>query len=82
MGSGIAQAFAQAGVTVRPIVGKDAKVETASGVNGLPPSLANLTLDQALDAVAESFGGVVSYGACGADGLVSVKFTDIRAGKG
>jgi hypothetical protein len=39
-------------------------VEPAEGLPHLPPELTSLTMDQALDMVAKTWRGVVSYGAC------------------
>lgn len=38
--------------------------EPAKGLPHLPPSMRNVTVDQALDSVAKTFRGIVIYGAC------------------
>jgi hypothetical protein len=46
----------------------------APGLPHLPPSMKNLTFDQALDEVASTFGGVVLYGACTQPRLYTINF--------
>jgi len=39
-------------------------VEPGEGFPHLPPSMKNVTVDQALDLIAQAFGGIVVYGVC------------------
>jgi hypothetical protein len=43
----------------------------------LPASMRNLTVDEALDAVARTFGGIILYGACTNPPLFVIGFADI-----
>ena len=49
-------------VPVRPFIMPF--VPPAEGLPHLPPALSNVTMDQALDMVARTWGGIVFYGAC------------------
>jgi len=56
-------------------------LEAAPGLPHLPASLRNMTVDEALDQVAQTFGGLVTYGECvSANGtrLFSIDFNYIR----
>lgn len=56
-------------------------LEPASGLPHLPASMKNVTMDEALDGLAQTFGGLVTYGECeSADGkhLFSVDFLYIK----
>lgn len=51
--------------------------QPARGLPHLPPSMKDLTLDQALDSVARTFKGIVFYGACeepSGDNLMTLEF--------
>ena len=47
-------------------------VRPAEGLPHLPPELSNVTMDQALDMVARTWGGVVFYGACTEPGTYEI----------
>lgn len=48
------------------------------GTPYLPTSMANLTLDQALDSVAKTFGGAVLYGVCAEPRLYTVHYVSLK----
>jgi hypothetical protein len=50
-------------------------VQPDKGLPHLPDSLTNITLDQALDLVAQTFKGIVEYGTCPKQGLYGLYFT-------
>lgn len=59
----------------------------AEGYPHLPASLTNVTLDQSLDAVAQSFGGIVVFGICPSERWYDAYYTggpgfDVRAEEG
>jgi hypothetical protein len=47
-----------------PAVFSGGVVEPATGLPHLPKSLENVTMDEALDRVAQTFGVLISYGEC------------------
>jgi len=49
--------------------------EPANGLPHLPDTLTNITLDQALDLVAQTFKGIVEYGICPKQDLYEIYFT-------
>jgi hypothetical protein len=49
-------------------------VRPGEGLAHLPASLSNVTVDQALDAVAQAFKGIVFFGACNEPALYSIDF--------
>jgi hypothetical protein len=57
-----------------PVVVNEIIVQPSEGLLHLPAVMANLTLGQALDEVAKTFRGVVSYGACEQHGLYKIDF--------
>jgi hypothetical protein len=61
---------------IRPAlrVVSDLLVQPRKGYPHLPSALKNLTVDQLLDLVAKTFGGVVVYGACAQPSLFEVDF--------
>lgn len=65
-----------------PVVRNSFATEPAEGRPHLPESLTNVTLDQALDTVATTFGGIVMYGACGEPRWYDIYFVSVRTGPG
>lgn len=64
-----------------PTVVSDVTLEPTAGWPHLPASMKDVTMDEALDRVAQTFGGLVIYGECGsANGtrLISIDFVYIR----
>lgn len=54
-------------------------VQPAAGLPHLPPSLKDVTVDQALDSVAKKFDGLILFGTCSRPAAFSVEFADLRA---
>ena len=50
-----------------------------AGAPHLNASMVNLTLDQALDSVAQTFGGIVLYGACAAPHLYTIRYVSLTS---
>lgn len=61
-----------------PIPFDHALVNPASGLPHLPELLTNVTMNQAFDTVARTFGGIVVYGVCPKSRLYTVSFLDPR----
>lgn len=51
-------------------------VQPADGLPHLPAQIADVTMDQALDMVARTWGGIVFYGACTVPGTYEIFFAD------
>jgi hypothetical protein len=52
-------------------------VQPAEGLPHLPPSMKNVTVDQALDAIAETFRGIVVYGVCAQPNGTQLLYIDL-----
>ena len=50
-----------------------------AGAHHLNPSMVNLTLDQALDSVAQTFGGIVLYGACVTPHFYTIHYVSLKS---
>jgi hypothetical protein len=62
------------GVPLRTTLG----TEPAEGVPHLSASMVNLTLDQALDSVAKTFGGIVLYGVCTEPRFYTIHYVPLK----
>jgi len=62
------------GVPLRMSLG----VNPDSGAPHLPASMSNLTLDQAIDSVAKTFGNIIFYGACTERRLYTVYYVSLE----
>ena len=66
-----------------PLIIADMNIlEPAKGLPHLPALLKDLTVDQAFDLIAKTFGGVVSYGTCagaGGEHLIYINFFEVAA---
>ena len=67
-------ALSKLDVSTPMIVFNELLTPPGPGLPHLPPSMMNLTMDEALDAVASTFGGVVLYGACTQPRLYTIYF--------
>jgi hypothetical protein len=64
-----------------PTVFSERVLEAAAGLRRLPMSLRNVTMDEALDRVAQTFGQLTTYGECvsrNGTRLCSINFDYIR----
>lgn len=64
----VEEAARKLGLQLPTMVVSEHQVDPAAGIPHLPAVLRDLTLDQALDAVARTFKGLVIYGECEGDG--------------
>lgn len=53
-------------------------VNPRDGAPHLPASMANLTMDQALDSVAKNFGNIVFYGSCAEPSLYTLYYVSLK----
>jgi len=63
------------GISYDARAGSWMSIEPAEGLPHLPDSLTNVTMDQALDLVAQRFSGIVVYGTCTSQRYVTLSFT-------
>lgn len=80
----IETAMARLGLRQVPVFYIGAREPALSTLPHLPPSIKDVTLDQALDSIAKTFRGVVTYGECtrpnGTD-LIDIEFQWLRKGQ-
>lgn len=76
-------AMARLGLRQVPVFYIGAREPALSTLPHLAPSIKDVTLDQALDSIAKTFRGVVTYGECtrpNGTGLIDIQFQWLRSG--